>query len=80
MLTPSSRARRISFGRHGRAAAPHHRYDVLLISSGVSSGFWKTTKVQSEAEIKAEIQAEHAQIARASTVAVVGGGASFLPY
>jgi NADH dehydrogenase FAD-containing subunit len=59
-----------------RVAEVPYSYDVLLIASGVSSGFWKTTKVQSEAEIKLEIQQDHEQIRNASTVAVVGSGPS----
>jgi NADH dehydrogenase FAD-containing subunit len=51
-------------------------YDALLISSGVSSGFWRTAKMESRQEITRAIQAEHEQIAAANTVAVVGGGPS----
>ena len=51
-------------------------YDVLLISSGVSSGFWRTAKVETRESLLDTIRGEHARIAEADRVAVVGGGPS----
>lgn len=57
--------------------APWHlRYDVLLIASGVSNGFWRTAKAETTQTIKRNIQKEHSQIQSANHVAVVGAGPS----
>ena len=51
-------------------------YDALLIASGCSNGFWRTTAMQSREDIRAGIAAEHDRVAAAATVAVVGAGPS----
>lgn len=51
-------------------------YDALLIASGVRNGFWRTDRVESREAAEAAVQAQAAQIAAASTLAVVGGGPS----
>lgn len=51
-------------------------YDVLVISSGVSNGFWRTPTVQSPAEVAADLRAAHDRLAAAGSVIVVGGGAA----
>lgn len=51
-------------------------YDVLVISTGVSNGFWRTPTLQSQADVDADIDAAHAQIADADSVMVIGGGAA----
>ena len=60
-----------SNGKHREEA-----YDVLLISSGVSSGFWRTTKVETRESLLQTIKVEHERIAQAAKVSVVGGGPS----
>ena len=53
------------------------RYDVLLIASGCSNGFWKPPpRFCGVADVEAELQAEQATLSRAKTIAVVGGGGS----
>src|SRR5271156_5177527 len=51
-------------------------YDALVISTGVSNGFWRQPILQSAAEISADLQAAHNQLAAANSVIVVGGGAA----
>ena len=58
----------------GRVVA--ERYDVLVISTGVTNGFWRKPDVQSRDEIDAEIRGHHESIAAAGSVVVIGGGAA----
>lgn len=51
-------------------------YDALVISTGVSNGFWRRPEVQSRAEIDAELTAAHDRLAAAGSVIVLGGGAA----
>lgn len=51
-------------------------YDALVISTGVSNGFWRRPEVQSRAEINGELTAAHDRLAAAGSVIVLGGGAA----
>lgn len=51
-------------------------YDVLVIATGVTNGFWRRPTVQSGADIAADLHAAHAQLSAATSVIVVGGGAA----
>lgn len=51
-------------------------YDLLVISSGVRNGFWRTPDMQSDSQISAALRAAHDRLAAAESIAVVGGGAS----
>jgi len=51
-------------------------YDVLVIASGVSNGFWRQPRVEAMADIEAGLGSVAARIDGAGTVAVVGGGAT----
>ncbi|HEX4429144.1 MAG TPA: FAD-dependent oxidoreductase [Frankiaceae bacterium] len=51
-------------------------YDVLVISTGVTNGFWRQPHLQSSDEVAASIQATHDTLAKAARVAIVGGGAA----
>ena len=51
-------------------------YDTLVISTGVSNGFWRRPTMQSAAEIGADLRAAHDRVAAARSVIVVGGGAA----
>lgn len=51
-------------------------YDVLVISTGVANGFWRTPAVQREDEIAHGLDTAHAQLAAAGSVMVIGGGAA----
>lgn len=51
-------------------------YDTLVISTGVSNGFWRQSTLQSNVEVAAELRAAHLRLAAAGTVTVIGGGAA----
>ncbi|OZG27189.1 pyridine nucleotide-disulfide oxidoreductase [Williamsia sp. 1138] len=51
-------------------------YDTLVISTGVTNGFWRRPTMQSEAEVAAELRCAHDRLADAESVIVVGGGAA----
>lgn len=57
----------------GEAVEP---YDVLVISTGVANGFWRTPTLQSAAEVRDAVRADHRVLAAAARIAVVGGGAA----
>jgi NADH dehydrogenase FAD-containing subunit len=52
------------------------RYDALVVSTGVSNGFWRRPTLQSAADIGADLGAAHGRVAAAQSVVVVGGGAA----
>src|SRR6478735_7293416 len=51
-------------------------YDVLVISTGVTNGFWRRPDLQSTAEVDASLRDAHSRLAAADTISVVGGGAA----
>src|SRR4029079_19410166 len=51
-------------------------YDALIISTGVSNGFWRRPNLQSADEIGAGLRTAHDRLAKADSVIVVGGGAA----
>ncbi len=51
-------------------------YDALVIATGVSNGFWRTDRVETMDELDASMTAINTELARAATIAVVGGGAT----
>src|SRR5271154_4579848 len=51
-------------------------YDALIISTGVTNGFWRRPTVQSVAEVGTDLNAAHDRMAAAKSVIVVGGGAA----
>ena len=51
-------------------------YDTLVISTGVTNGFWRQPHVQSSAEVQEGLHAAHQTLAEASRIAVVGGGSA----
>lgn len=57
-------------------AAVHELYDVLVISTGVRSGFWRQPCLQTREQIVADLDTTHARLAAARSVIVVGGGAA----
>lgn len=67
---------RIVFGRGQDGATIAEPYDALVISTGVSNGFWRQPTLQSAAEIGAGLRAAHDRLAAAESVIVVGGGAA----
>ena len=51
-------------------------YDVLVISTGVSNGFWRRPGLESPEDVAAGIDGAHRQLADARSIAVIGGGAA----
>ncbi|WP_099037825.1 FAD-dependent oxidoreductase [Mycobacterium neglectum] len=51
-------------------------YDALVISTGVTNGFWRKPELESADEIVAGLRAAHDRLATAESVIVVGGGAA----
>jgi NADH dehydrogenase FAD-containing subunit len=51
-------------------------YDVLVIATGASNGFWRHDRVEDLRTIDAELAAVVAELDAAATVAIVGGGAT----
>lgn len=51
-------------------------YDVLVIASGVTAGFWRNAALEDARTIAAGIDTAAARLREADTIAVVGGGAT----
>lgn len=51
-------------------------YDVLVIATGVTNGFWRNDRVEGLADVEAGLDRVAEQVGAASRVAVVGGGAT----
>lgn len=52
------------------------RYDILVVASGVSNGFWRHDAVETLEQVEAALTSVADRIGAASTMAVVGGGAT----
>jgi apoptosis-inducing factor 2 len=62
--------------RHDDGSTSAEGYDALVISTGVTNGFWRRPNFQSANEIGADLRAAHGRLAEAGSVMVVGGGAA----
>ena len=51
-------------------------YDVLVIATGVTNGFWRRPDLQSDEDVDAALRAPHDQLAAAESINVIGGGAA----
>lgn len=51
-------------------------YDALVVSTGVSNGFWRRPTLQSATDVGTDLRADHDRLASAASVIVVGGGAA----
>lgn len=51
-------------------------YDVLVISTGVSNGFWRNPTLESIEQVDEGVRDHHERIADAASVIVIGGGAA----
>lgn len=63
----------------GRTVLTRHRripYDVLVVATGVSNGFWRRPGFQTEADVTTALEAAHDRLATSASVLVVGGGAA----
>ncbi|ORV46998.1 pyridine nucleotide-disulfide oxidoreductase [Mycobacterium europaeum] len=75
-LTGVDLAARTVVGKRADGSALAEEYDALIISTGVSNGFWRRPTLQSAAEVGAELRAAHHRLAAADSIIVVGGGAA----
>jgi len=68
-------ARTVTVVRDGEACT--EAYDVLVIATGVTNGFWRARpQLESDDDIGAGLRRTHARLAAAASVVVVGGGAA----
>ncbi|WP_182377491.1 FAD-dependent oxidoreductase [Nocardioides sp. WS12] len=51
-------------------------YDVLVLATGVTNGFWRRPELQTADEVDAALASSHGQVADADRVVIVGGGAA----
>ncbi len=51
-------------------------YDVLVVATGVTNGFWRRPHLQTADEVAADLRHAHERLAAADSVVVVGGGAA----
>ena len=75
-LTGVDLAARNVFVRHEDGSTSAEEYDALVISTGVTNGFWRQPSLQSADEIGADLRAAHDRLTAALSVIVVGGGAA----
>jgi NADH dehydrogenase FAD-containing subunit len=59
-----------------QGATTKEPYDALVVSTGVTNGFWRQPNLQSADEIDADLKLAHDRLAAAKSVVVVGGGAA----
>lgn len=52
------------------------RFDVLVVATGVTNGFWRTPDLQTDADIDVNLRIAHKRLASASSVVIIGGGAA----
>jgi apoptosis-inducing factor 2 len=62
--------------RHDDGSTSAEKFDALVISTGVTNGFWRQPDFQSADDIGAGLRAAHVRLAEANSVIVVGGGAA----
>jgi NADH dehydrogenase FAD-containing subunit len=75
-LTGVDLENRAVFGRRADGSSVTEHYDALVISTGVSNGFWRQPNFQSQNEIRRDLCAAHERLVAAESVLVVGGGAA----
>ncbi|CAA0091105.1 Demethylphylloquinone reductase NdbB [BD1-7 clade bacterium] len=51
-------------------------YDILVIASGVTNGFWRNNRLQSLDDIESGLTQAASQLSNADKVAIIGGGAT----
>jgi apoptosis-inducing factor 2 len=75
-LTGLDLAARSVLVRRDDGSTSAEAYDALVISTGVTNGFWRQPDFQSAEAIGAALRAAHERLAEAGSVIVVGGGAA----
>ncbi|GAA1699272.1 FAD-dependent oxidoreductase [Dietzia cercidiphylli] len=53
-------------------------YDVVVVATGVTNGFWRHPTLQDTRGVDADILLPHQRLAASETVAIIGGGAAAL--
>ncbi|MBB1015028.1 pyridine nucleotide-disulfide oxidoreductase, partial [Dietzia schimae] len=71
-LDTRERLVRVTLADGTRAEEP---YDVVVVSTGVTNGFWRHSTLRDAADVDAELASPHQRLAAAGSVAVIGGGA-----
>ena len=51
-------------------------YDVLVIATGVTNGFWRRPEVQTSADVDETLRTAHQTLGDAGSIAIIGGGAA----
>ncbi len=75
-LTGVDLASRTVFVQRDDGSTESEPYEALIISTGVTNGFWRRPNLQSAVEIGADLRTAHDRLAAAKSVIVVGGGAA----
>ncbi|MEO3759627.1 FAD-dependent oxidoreductase [Mycobacterium sp. B14F4] len=75
-LTGADLAARKVFVQQPDGSTAAEPYDALVISTGVTNGFWRQPRLQSAEEIAADLGQAHRRLAAAPSVTVIGGGAA----
>ncbi|MGE2690477.1 FAD-dependent oxidoreductase [Mycolicibacterium pulveris] len=75
-LTGVDLAARKVFAQHVDGGALCEPYDALVISTGVTNGFWRRPDLQSTDQVRDDLRGRHARLAAAESVLVIGGGAA----
>jgi NADH dehydrogenase FAD-containing subunit len=75
-LTGLDLASRTVFVERADGGTQIEQFDALIISTGVTNGFWRRPTLQSAVEIGADLRTAHERLAAAQSVIVVGGGAA----
>jgi len=75
-LTGVDLAARTVFGQASDGTAIAEQFDALVISTGVTNGFWRRPTIESATEIGSGLRTAHGRLAAADSVIVVGGGAA----
>ncbi|KAA0018523.1 NAD(P)/FAD-dependent oxidoreductase [Antrihabitans cavernicola] len=61
---------------HADGSSSDEPYDVLVIATGVTNGFWRHPALQHSDGVDTDLATAHHRIADAASVAIVGGGAA----
>ncbi|WP_078283034.1 FAD-dependent oxidoreductase [Mycobacteroides franklinii] len=75
-LTGVNLGARTVFAQHPDGSVLTEPYDTLIISTGVSNGFWRQPSLQSSTDVAADLRAAHQRLISARSVIVIGGGAA----
>lgn len=65
-------------GSAGDGSVVEEPYDVLVVATGVTNGFWRHPTLQDSRGVDADILLPHQRLAASKTVAIIGGGAAAL--